>query len=165
MKRTFLETYLVAAIGGAALLSGCAAPNGGSYSHEAGAAAPAAGGKPASGGTIPPAPLSQAAPVPVPPTPEQLALREGVEMYNRGDFKDAIKRLSVPEVSNGSKATQLAALKYTAFSYCLTGRQTLCRQQFDKAFKLDPAFDLAQGEHGHPMWGKAFDRAKKGRKP
>lgn len=145
------------------LLAGCAAPVG-SYSHEAGAPAPAAGSKPAAS-TVPSSTPPPAAPVPPPPTPEQLALREGIELYNRGDFKDAIKRLAVPEVTNGARATQLAALKYSAFSYCLTNRQTLCRQQFEKAFKLDPAFDLAQGEHGHPMWGKVFARAKKGGKP
>jgi len=148
-----------------ALLAGCAAPNGGSYSHEAGAAAAPAGGKPAASSTIATTTPGPVAPVPPPPTPEQLALREGIDMYNRGDFKDAIRRLTAPEVINGAKATQLAALKYTAFSYCLTNKQALCKQQFDKAFKLDPAFDLAQGEHGHPMWGKVFARAKKGGKP
>jgi hypothetical protein len=48
-----------------------------------------------------------------------------------------------------------------AFSYCVTSRQTLCRQQFEKALKIDPAFDLAPGEKGHPLWGAVFDRAKK----
>lgn len=95
------------------------------------------------------------------PSSEQQALKDGIELYNRGQFNDAIKRLSAPEITSGSKASQLQAYKYTAFSYCVTSRQTLCRQAFEKAFKLDPAFDLQAGEHGHPLWGPAFARAKK----
>ena len=56
---------------------------------------------------------------------------------------------------------QLEALKYTAFSYCLIGRTVSCRQQFEKAFKLDPGFDLAAGEKGHPLWGPVFAKVKK----
>jgi hypothetical protein len=90
-------------------------------------------------------------------------LKEGIAMYNNGDYNDAIKRLGAADVTGGSKATQLAAMKYTAFSYCVTSRQTLCRQQFDKALKLDPSFDLEPGEHGHPLWGPVFTKAKKGK--
>jgi hypothetical protein len=48
-----------------------------------------------------------------------------------------------------------------AFSYCVSARQALCKQQFEKALKLDPAFSLAPGEHGHPLWGPVFERAAK----
>ncbi len=101
-----------------------------------------------------------AAPAPV-AAPVQSGLKEGVAMYNNGDYNDAIKRLAAADVSGSSKATQLQALKYTAFSYCVTSRQTLCRQQFEKALKLDPSFDLEPGEHGHPLWGPVFVKAKK----
>lgn len=94
-------------------------------------------------------------------TDEQSGLKEGIDLYNRGSFNDAIKRLGAPEVTGGAKATQLEALKYTAFSYCVTSRQVLCRQAFEKAFKLDRSFNLAAGEHGHPLWGPAFARAKR----
>lgn len=92
---------------------------------------------------------------------DEQALRDGIELYNKGQYNDAIKRLSGPEISGGAKANQVQAHKYTAFSYCLTARQTLCRHAFEKAFKLDGAFDLQPGEHGHPLWGRAFARAKK----
>ncbi len=94
---------------------------------------------------------------------DQLALEEGVALYNNGDFPGTIKRLgSATEIwPNGSKQVQLEALKYVAFSYCLTSRSTLCKQQFEKALKLDPNFDLATGEQGHPLWGPIFSRAKK----
>jgi Flp pilus assembly protein TadD len=88
-------------------------------------------------------------------------LKEGIALYNNGDYNDAIKRLGAADVVAGPKATQLEALKYTAFSYCVTSRQTLCRQQFEKALKLDASFDLAPGEHGHPLWGPVFLKAKK----
>ena len=106
-----------------------------------------------------------------PPVPEkheepvisaaQQALAAGVDAYNKGDFNNAIKRLEAAEIATADKATQLTALKYSAFSYCVTKRQTLCIQQFVKAFKLDPSFELAAGEKGHPLWTQAFDRAKK----
>lgn len=97
------------------------------------------------------------------PSADQVALNEGIELYNNGDYNGAIKRLGSPEIASAPKATQLEAIKYTAFSYCVTARQALCRQQFEKALKLDPAFDLAPGEHGHPLWGPVFTRAKKGK--
>ncbi len=100
---------------------------------------------------------------PAPPSAEQVALTEGIDLYNKGDFNGAIKRLGAAEISAGSKARQLEALKYQAFSYCVTSRKTLCGKQFEKALKLDPAFDLAPGEHGHPLWGPVFTRLKKAR--
>ncbi|WP_229448052.1 TssQ family T6SS-associated lipoprotein [Massilia sp. CF038] len=113
-----------------------------------------------------PAPPPVVTPPPPPaPTADEVALREGIAMYNKGQYNEAIKRLGSADIAGGAKANQVAAAKYTAFSYCVTARQILCRQQFDKAFKLDPAFDLLPGEHGHPLWGPAFTRAKKANKP
>lgn len=90
-------------------------------------------------------------------------LTEGIALYDKGDYNGAIKRLGQPDVASASRATQLSALKYTAFSYCVTSRTTLCRLSFEKAFKLDPAFDLAPGEHGHPLWGPVFLKVRKSR--
>lgn len=95
-----------------------------------------------------------------PPAPPP-GLSEGIALYDKGDYNGAIKRLAQADVANGATGTRLAAFKYSAFSYCLTSRQSLCRQQFDKALKLDPAFDLAPGEYGHPLWGPVFLKAKK----
>jgi Tfp pilus assembly protein PilF len=92
---------------------------------------------------------------------DQIALREGIRLYNEGEFNAAIKRLSSKDIANGSTATRVAALKYTAFSYCVTDRSEQCRQSFERALKLDPKFDLAPGEHGHPQWGPVFTRAKR----
>jgi hypothetical protein len=93
------------------------------------------------------------------PTPSA-GLQEGIRLYNDGDYNGAIKRLSARDVNNGPLATRLMALKYMAFSYCVTSRPGPCRQAFDRALRLDPSFDLAPGEHGHPLWGPVFTKAK-----
>ena len=94
------------------------------------------------------------------PPRESNGLAEGIKLYDDGDFNGAIRRLSARDVSNGPPATRLTALKYIAFSYCVTSRPALCRQAFDRALRLDPSFDLAPGEHGHPLWGPVFTKAK-----
>lgn len=108
-------------------------------------------------------PVAPAAPVAPPELPPaRKALNAGIDMYKAGNFNGAIKQLTTaPELAKAETALQVEALKYTAFSYCVTNRSTLCRQQFVKAFKLDKAFDLSQGEKGHPLWTPSFERARK----
>lgn len=97
-------------------------------------------------------------------SPGQIALAEGVELYDKGEFTATIKHLSNnQDIWSADKGTQTKALKYMAFSYCVTSRQVLCRQQFEKAFRLDSGFDLEPGEKGHPLWGRAFELAKRSR--
>lgn len=155
MKRTVLSPLLLA-MAGAALLTGCETLGIKSPLHQ-----PAPAPKPAPPPRpTPPPPVVAPAPPPG-PTADQIALREGIELYNKGAYNDAIKRLNAPDITGGPKATQVMAAKYSAFSYCVSSRQTLCRQQFEKAFRLDPAFDLQAGERGHPLWGPVFAKAKK----
>jgi hypothetical protein len=153
----------------ALLLAGCESmpglPGIGGSASETKPAAPAATpATPAKPGQAAAGAAPAAANVPPPaPNADQVALKEGIAAYNNGDYALAVRRLSAPEIAGASKATQLSALKHLAFSYCVTKRTTLCRQQFEKALKLDPSFDLAPGEHGHPLWGPVFTRAKKGK--
>ena len=91
---------------------------------------------------------------------DDVALREGIAMYDKGNFNGAIRRLTSGDMDGAGQRERLTAYKYTAFSYCVTGRQALCRQSFDRAFKLDPSFDLGPGEHGHPQWGPVFAQAR-----
>lgn len=113
-----------------------------------------------------PAPAKPATPT-APPAPPELpparkALNAGIDMYKAGNFNGAIKQLTTaPELTQAETPLQLEALKYAAFSYCVTNRTTLCRQQFAKAFKLDKSFDLSPGEKGHPLWTPSFERARK----
>lgn len=94
------------------------------------------------------------------PKRDDVALREGIALYDKGDYDGAIRRLTGSDMNGAGQRERLAALKYTAFSYCLTGRQALCRQSFERAFRLDASFDLGPGEHGHPQWGPVFAQAK-----
>lgn len=101
---------------------------------------------------------------PVVPEPPALpaALNDGISLYNKGSYSAAIKRLAnAPEIWSADISFQTEALKYMAFSYCVTARKKLCKQQFEKALKLDSNFDLAPGEKGHPLWGPVFNQAKK----
>lgn len=145
------------------MIQGCAAP--GATAPRAGASATAAT---APVKTAPPPAIERrdAAATSVEPavSPAQQSLTAGIDAYNRGDYKTAIKRLTAPEMAGADKSAQLAAHKYAAFSYCVTKRQKQCRQQFANAFRLDPTFDLAAGEKGHPLWAPAFEFAKRNSK-
>lgn len=90
------------------------------------------------------------------------ALRDGIALYNDGDFNGAIKRLNSGDMNGGSLRNRVTALKYTAFSYCVTNRPGPCRQAFERALRLDPSFDLSPGEQGHPLWGPQFAKARQG---
>ncbi len=107
-----------------------------------------------------------AAPVVSTPTAAEVAasnaLKSGIDLYDRGSYSAAIKRLrNAPEIWAADKNTQTQALKYMAFSYCVTSRKKLCKLEFQKALKLDPTFELAPGEQGHPLWGPVFEQAKR----
>jgi tetratricopeptide (TPR) repeat protein len=93
---------------------------------------------------------------------DQAALRDGIRLYNEGDFNGAIKRLGSNDIrANSPQRVRVDALKYTAFSYCVTSRPKQCEQTFEKILKIDPDFALESGEQGHPLWGPAFERAKR----
>ena len=156
--KPFLARFLGAALSGTVLLTGCDTFQPLNTPKPAAAHVPPAA---AHGTAKPPATPAVAASQLPALSPDQLALRDGIELYNKGAYSDAIKRLGAPDIAAAPKATQVQALKYTAFSYCVSGRQPQCRTAFEKAFKLDPAFDLQPGEHGHPLWGPAFAKAKK----
>ena len=96
------------------------------------------------------------------PDRDDMALREGIALYHDGEFNAAIRRLNSGDMNGGSVRNRVSALKYTAFSYCVTTRPVPCRQAFERALRLDPSFDLAPGEQGHPLWGPVFAKARQG---
>lgn len=155
MNRSLLRQLTLAACA-ASLLCACqtTAPATKAPTTKAPASPRPAAAKPPLGSPGNPAPVAAV-------SGEAQGLREGIDLYDKGAYNEAIKRLAAPEVAGGSRATQLKALKFTAFSYCLTARAAQCRTAFDKAFKLDPAFALEPGENGHPLWTPSYTRAKK----
>jgi hypothetical protein len=92
--------------------------------------------------------------------PEQL-LADGKDLYDKGDYKSAIRKLGAArDAADDSSATKQNSLKLLAFSYCVTNQKPLCKQQFTSLLKLAPAFQLSRGEAGHPLWGPVFKEAK-----
>jgi tetratricopeptide (TPR) repeat protein len=88
-------------------------------------------------------------------------LSDGIRLYDQGNYAAAIRKItSSNEIWYAGVSVQTEALKYLAFSYCITRREAQCRQEFEKALKLDPEFDLATNEKGHPLWGPVFAKAK-----
>jgi tetratricopeptide (TPR) repeat protein len=107
--------------------------------------------------------LSAAAapPKPAPRPGAEGMLDEGITKYNEGSY-DASSKLLDAAFKKGlaSKADQISALKYSAFSLCLLGKRISCRNEFGRIFRIDPDFDLAPAEAGHPSWSKTFADAK-----
>jgi Tfp pilus assembly protein PilF len=85
--------------------------------------------------------------------------------FEAGNYPEAEHMLMAPEVWQAAIATNLQALKYLAFTYCVSDRPRQCRQAFERAFQLDPAFDLALAEQSHPLWGEAFRAARQRGEP
>ncbi|MEP7154162.1 MAG: TssQ family T6SS-associated lipoprotein [Betaproteobacteria bacterium] len=93
-------------------------------------------------------------------TPADKAMAEGMKAYEEADYPKAIKHYQETLKENPPQADQIQALKYMAFSYCLTNRLTLCRSEFEKILQLNPTFELDAAEAGHPSWGPPFRTVK-----
>lgn len=112
------------------------------------------------------------APPPDPaPQPERLSqqvarttLERAQQAYDEGDYAKAISTLKSGGVSvfDGADAnTRLDAMKLEAFSYCVANQIPECRTQFRKILDAYPTFDLNVAERKHPVWGPAFEAAKR----
>ena len=86
---------------------------------------------------------------------EQLAL--GLTQYDQGDAENALKNLSA-SLEHGmlSKVDQSIARKYLAMIHCVSNREAQCRDEFRKAFEINPEFSLTTAEDGHPIWGPVY---------
>ena len=88
-------------------------------------------------------------------------LATGVKDYEEGDYKNAETHLQAAlDAGLNSKADQVKAHKYLAFTYCVTSREKPCREEFRKVLEIDPSFELPAGEAGHPIWGPVFRSVK-----
>jgi hypothetical protein len=105
------------------------------------------------------------APAPKVVTPGEKLFTEGMAAYDAADYNKAIKSFQDALKETLSSDDQLKVRKFTAFSFCLTNRMTLCRQEFDKILQAKPDFELAPAEAGHPSWGPSFRAAKSRLKP
>jgi tetratricopeptide (TPR) repeat protein len=88
-------------------------------------------------------------------------LSDGIVSYEAGKFADAEKHLeSALKQGLKDKRDQVRAMKHLAFSLCLENKWVQCRTTFVKIYEIDPGFDLAAAEAGHPSWAKTFAQAK-----
>jgi hypothetical protein len=98
-----------------------------------------------------------------PPTKAEQLLADGTDLYEKGDFKTAIKKLQGARDAFADSSTNMQdSLKYLAFSYCVTGQKALCKAQFVALLKISPEFVLSRAEGGHPLWGPVFKEARAG---
>lgn len=86
---------------------------------------------------------------------EQLAL--GLGQYDKGDTENALKNLTA-SLEHGmlNKVDQSIARKYLAMIHCVSNREAQCRDEFRKAFEINPEFALTTAEDGHPIWGPVY---------
>ena len=87
-------------------------------------------------------------------------LNDGLVKYDTGDYP-AAQALFASAIKEGlEKEDQVRAMKFTAFSLCLTEKYPQCRSEFIKIYDVDPKFDLTPAEAGHPSWTRTFAGAK-----
>ena len=90
-------------------------------------------------------------------------LEQGIRNYDDGRLPQASANFQSALEAGLSEGDQVKAHKYLAFIHCVSGRDRQCRAHFRSALELDPAFQLAPAEAGHPTWGPVF-RSVKGRR-
>ncbi len=96
-------------------------------------------------------------------TPAETILLEQIEtQFHEGDYKKVIATIKqAPETSLGGQAFRTEALKYKAFSECVSRQPRNCRNSFRQLLELDPSFELSPAEVNHPQWGKVYTAEKK----
>ena len=87
-------------------------------------------------------------------------LEEGVRNYEEGNYRVARRRLQFALEEGLSRPDRVKAHKYLAFIACASSQQLTCREEFTIALELDPKFELAPAEAGHPIWGPMFKSVK-----
>lgn len=103
---------------------------------------------------------SVTAPAPKLPTAGEKMLADAMATYDAADYVKSVKGFQDALKETLSTEDQLKARKFSAFSYCLSNRRTLCQQEFEKILQARADFDLLPAEAGHPSWGPSFRAAK-----
>jgi len=84
----------------------------------------------------------------------------GIKSYENGSYRESARQLQSALDLGLNKSNQVQAHKYLAFIHCVSGRQSQCRSEFNKALDADPKFTLQPAEAGHPLWGPVFTSVK-----
>lgn len=95
------------------------------------------------------------------PRKAEKLLSTGIAQYEDGNYKAALKSLNdALDAGLTFQTDKVAARKYLAFIYCSSGQERACRDEFRRAFELDPQFALDPTEAGHPIWGPIYNGVK-----
>ena len=87
-------------------------------------------------------------------------LQAGIKQYEEARYTPASASFQAALNAGLNNADQVTAHKYLAFNHCVQGRERQCRAHFSTALELDPSFELAPAEAGHPLWGPVFRSVK-----
>jgi hypothetical protein len=88
------------------------------------------------------------------PSPQAVeALQQVRDEYAASRFGAVVRTVATSDA-------RVEALKLQAFSYCVTNYRQLCEDSFARILQLQPSFQLAPNEAGHPQWGPAFQAAQ-----
>lgn len=88
------------------------------------------------------------------------ALERGRLSYESGNYSDSVESLLSEAIwLYGTPEDKSDALKYLAFGFCINNLVVSCTQAFERAFIINPSFELSTAERGHPLWDPAFQHA------
>lgn len=91
------------------------------------------------------------------PRKAEQALSAGIQQYEDGELKTAQKSLQdALNLGLTFNADKVSAHKHLAFIYCSLNQEKQCRDEFRRAFDVDPGFKLERAEIGHPLWGPVY---------
>ncbi len=91
------------------------------------------------------------------PRKAEQALNIGIQQYEDGELKAAQKNLQdALNLGLTFDSDKVAAHKHLAFIYCSSNQERQCRDEFRRAFDVDPSFKLGRTEIGHPLWGPVY---------
>lgn len=96
------------------------------------------------------------------PSPQATeALQQVRDEYAASHFGAVLRTVATSDaLATAPTPLRVEALKLQAFSYCVTGYRQLCEDSFTRILQLQPSFELAPNEIGHPQWGPVFQSAK-----
>ncbi|APX77780.1 hypothetical protein LMG6001_00466 [Achromobacter insolitus] len=96
------------------------------------------------------------------PSPQAVeALQQVRDEYAASRFGAVVRTVATSDaLATAPTAVRVEALKLQAFSYCVTNYRQLCEDSFVRILQLQPSFQLAPNEAGHPQWGPAFQAAQ-----
>lgn len=94
------------------------------------------------------------------PSKGAASLALGLQEYDSGEYAEAARNLQGAIDLGLSDRERVSAHKHLAFIHCSSARERACREEFRKALSIDPEFELAAAEAGHPAWGPVFSSLK-----